>query len=101
MAMFSGTAASTVEAARPAALPVPPELPAGLPPSPRVLQLIDLDGVSHGLADSTPRSRGSDQGVQLCVDVVQATARALDPQSRVRCAASTATAAYHRARHGR
>jgi hypothetical protein len=74
---------------------LPPELPAGLAPRPRVVQLIDLDGVSHGLADDTPYDRASDQDVQLCVDVVQATARALDPQSRIRCAASTATAAYH------
>ena len=49
-----------------------------------MLQLIDWNGVSHGLADGTPRGRGSDQGVQPCVDVAQATARALDPQSRVR-----------------
>ena len=33
--------------------------------------------------------------MQQCLDVAQATARALDPQSRIRCAASTATAAYH------
>lgn len=94
MPISSRTAASTVEPARLVALPLPPELP-GLAPSPRVLQLIDLDGVSHGLADDTARDRASDHDVQLCVDIVQATARALDPRSRVRCAASTATAAYH------
>ena len=69
--------------------------PAGLAPKPRVLLLIDLDSVSHGLADGTPHGRASDQDVQLCLDVVQATARALDPQARVRGAASSATAAHH------
>ena len=69
--------------------------PAALAQSTRVLQLVDLDSVSHGLADDTPHGRASDQDVQLCLDVVQATARALDPQARVRCAASSATAAHH------
>jgi hypothetical protein len=58
------------------------------------LQLIDLDSVSHGLADGTPHGRASDQDVQLYLDVVQATARALDPQARVRCAASSAAARH-------
>ena len=89
------TDAYTAEPARPAALPPPLELPAGLARYPRVLQLIDADSVSRGLADGTSLSRASDQDVQLCLDVVRATAHALDPQSRVRYAASTATAAYH------
>ena len=76
-------------------LPLPPELPAGLAQNPRVLQLIDLDSVSYGLAHGTSSGRASDQEVQLSLEIVQATAWTLDPQSQVRCAASTATAAYH------
>jgi hypothetical protein len=78
-----------------AALPLPPELPAGIPENPRVIRLIDLDSVSHGLAQGTSLGRASNQDVQLFLDIVQVTARALDPQSRVRGAASTATAAHH------
>ena len=95
MTTFSRAAARTGEPARLAALPMPPELPDGLARRARVLQLIDADSVSHGLADGTSLGRASDHDVQLCLDVVLATARALDPQSRLRCAASTATAAYH------
>jgi hypothetical protein len=80
---------------RPAALPLPAELPAGIIKNPRVMRLIDLDGVSHGLARGTSRDRAPDQDVQLFLDIVQATACALDPRSQVRCAASTATATYH------
>jgi hypothetical protein len=68
------------------------KLPEGIPENPRVMRLIDLDGVSHGLARG---GRASNQDVQLLLDSVQATARMLDPQSLVRVAASTATAAYH------
>lgn len=95
MKTLSRTSARSGELGRPAALPLPPELPDGLAHRPRVLQLIDADSVSHGLADGTPAARASDQDVQRCLDVVRATARALDPQSRVRCAASTATVGYH------
>ncbi len=86
--------ARTSGPAHPAALPLPPELP-GLPPRPRVLQLTDGDCVSYGLADGTPLGRASDQEMRLCLNLVRATARALDPQSRVRCAASITTATYH------
>lgn len=78
------------------ALPLPPELPAGLAQRPRVIRLVDLDSVSHGLARGAALGRASNQDVQRFLDVVQATAGALDPHSRVRCAASTTTAAYHR-----
>jgi hypothetical protein len=78
-----------------AAFPPPPELPMGLAPRPRVLLLIDFDGVSYGLADDDLSGRASDQAVQRCLDTVQASALVLDPRSRVRCAASTATAAHH------
>ena len=81
--------------ARPATLPLPPELPAGLPRNPRVLQLTDGDCVSYGLADGAPLGRASDQAMRLCLNLARATARALDPQSRVRCAASITTATYH------
>ena len=95
MKTFSRTVARSGELGRPAALPLPPELPDGLARRPRVLQLIDMDGVSHGLADGTSLGRASDREVRRCLDVVRATACALDPQSRLRCAASTATASYH------
>jgi hypothetical protein len=77
------------------ALPLPPELPAGVLQNPRVMRLIDVDAVSHGLAHDTPADRASNQDVQIFLDTVQATAREMDPQSLVRCAASTATAAFH------
>jgi hypothetical protein len=77
------------------ALPLPPELPTTVLQNPRVIRLIDVDAVSHGLADGTSADRASDQDVQMVLDTVQATAQALDPRSRVRCAASTATAAHH------
>jgi hypothetical protein len=70
-------------------------LPAGLPllgARPRVL--VDADAVSWGLA--TPASgRAPDLQVRRCLEVVQATARSLDPQARARCAASSRTAAHH------
>jgi hypothetical protein len=87
MTTFSRAAARTSEPAGIAALPTPPELPAGLACRPRVLELISADSVSLGC--------GSDQDVRQCLDVAQATARALDPQARIRCAASAGTAIYH------
>ena len=81
--------------AQPIPLPYPPELPAGLPARPRVLQITDADAVSHGLADGTPRDRASNQEMRACLDLVQATTRALDPRARVVCAASSATATRH------
>jgi hypothetical protein len=67
-------------------LPVP-ELPTGLARHPRVLQLISADSVARGC--------GSARHVRRCIEVTQATARALDPQARIRCAASAGTAARH------
>jgi hypothetical protein len=90
------TAAQTGEPARPAiALPLPPGLSPGLAPRPRVLLLIDADTVSWGLAGSTASGRASDLQVRRGLDVLQATARALDPQARARHAASSKTAAHH------
>jgi hypothetical protein len=77
------------------ALPLPSELPEAVTENPRVMRLIDVDSVSHGLADRTPRRRAPNQDVQHFLDIVQATARALDPQSRVRYASSTVTATHH------
>jgi hypothetical protein len=88
-------AARTSGPVRPAALPLPTELPAGLPPRPRVLQLTDGDCVSYGLADGTARRRASDQEVRSCLDRVHATAALLDPHARIRCAVSTETATHH------
>src|SRR5579859_7161431 len=81
--------------AQPIPLPYPPELPAGLPARPRVLQLIDADAVSHGLAEGTHRERAANQQVRACLDLVQATARSVDPRARIVCAASSATATRH------
>src|ERR1700722_9863868 len=81
--------------AQPIPLPYPSELPAGLPARPRVLQLTDADAVSHGLADGTPRDRAANQEVRACLEVVQATTRAIDPRARIVCAASSATASRH------
>ena len=78
-----------------AALPLPPELPEGLASRPRVLQLIDADAVSHGLVDGTALERASDGELRLCLYVIHATASALDPHARVRCAASSQTATHH------
>jgi hypothetical protein len=84
MTRFSRAAAHPGNRPRPAPLPVPPELPAGLARHPRVLQLI-----------SVARGCGSARHVRRCIEVTQATARALDPQARIRCAACAGTAAYH------
>jgi hypothetical protein len=73
----------------------PPELPEAVAENPRVMRLIDVDSVSHGLADGTSLSRAPDRVVQHFLDIVQATARARDPQSRVRYASSSVTAAHH------
>jgi hypothetical protein len=91
----SGHGYPAANPARVTALPLPPELPAGDFQNLRVTRLIDMDSVSHGLADGTSRGRAPDQDVQMLLDVVQATALPLDPRSRVRYAASTATAACH------
>jgi hypothetical protein len=92
----SPTAAQAGEPARPAnALTLHPDLPPGLASRPRVLLLIDTDAVSWGVAGSTASGRASDLQVRRYLDVVQATARALDPQARARHAASSKTAAHH------
>jgi hypothetical protein len=77
------------------ALPYPPELPAGLSSRPRILQLIDGDAVSCGLAEDTSRGRAPNREVRACLGLAHATARAIDPRSRTLCAASTATATHH------
>jgi len=79
----------------PVALPYPPDLPAGLSDSSRVLLLIDADAVSHGLVDDKPQSRASYREMRTCLDLVDATARSIDRRARFRCAASTATATHH------
>lgn len=78
---------NTSEPGGPAALATPPGLPAGLARPPRVAQLINLDSISLGC--------GSDRDVRQCLEVAQATAHALDPQPRIRCAASAWTASRH------
>ena len=82
------------EPTEPTALPLPPDLP-GLPPRPRVLQLTDGNGVSHGLADGTARMRASNKEVRSCLDRVHATTTLVDPHARIRCAVSSETATHH------
>lgn len=77
------------------ALPLHPGLALDLAPLPRVLLLVDADAVSWGLADSTASGRAPDLQVRRCLDILQATARALDPQARARHAASSKTATHH------
>ncbi len=89
------TAVSADPLVLPDPLPYPPELPDGLCRQPRVLKLTDADAVSHGLADGSPRDRTSNEQMRSCLELVCATARAIDPRSRVRCAASTETATHH------
>lgn len=84
---FSRAATRATDPVWLAALPAPPGLPAGLTGLPRVLEFISLDGMVFGC--------GSDQDVRRRVEAAQATARALDPQARIRCAASAETAARH------
>jgi hypothetical protein len=95
MSTFTMPALPTGGPPRGVALPLPRELPAGLAPNPRVIQLIDLDSISHGQAGNRPQARAPDRDVQHCLNIVQASALALDPQSQLRCAASTATAVHH------
>jgi hypothetical protein len=78
--------------AEPRTLRLPPELPNGLR---CVLQLTDVDAVSHGLVDGTALRRASDEAVRMCLGQVHATATALDPRARVRYAASSKTARHH------
>ena len=95
MTTFPLAAARPGEPTPPVALPWPPELPDGLPRRPRVLQLIDADTVSRGLVNGTPRKRASNDEMRRCLDLVHATATAVDPHARTRCAASTETATHH------
>jgi hypothetical protein len=96
MSMLSRPATSAGEPAGVAALPMPPELPEGLPARLRVLELINADAISWGVAGSSASGRASDLQVRRCLDIAQATARAMDTEARVRCAASERTAAHHK-----
>jgi hypothetical protein len=78
-----------------AALPWPPELPDGLPRYPRVLKLVDADTVSRGLVNGTLRERASNDEMRRCLDLVHATATAVDPHARTRYAASSETTTHH------
>jgi hypothetical protein len=84
------------ELREPGALPLPQGLP-GLPPRPRVLQLIDGDCVSHGMAGwrRLESGRASDRQMCRCLARLHATAKLLDPRARVLCAVSKETAAFH------
>ena len=51
------------------------------------------DAVSHGLVDDSPRERASNHEMRSCLDLVHATATAIDPRAAgpVRCLPRTAT----------
>jgi hypothetical protein len=91
----SRIASSAVDSAHSLALPLPPGLPEGIARSPRVMRLIDMDSVSHGVGGGNSPGRASDQEVQHFLNILQDTACALDPGSLVRCAASSLTARHH------
>lgn len=84
------------ELSEPGALPLPQGL-LDLPPRLRVLQLIDGDCVSHGMAGWRRREgrRASDRQVRLCLTRLHATAKLLDPRARILCAVSRETATSH------
>lgn len=78
----------------------PDGLPAGLPRPSRVLQLVDADAVSHGLAEGAGLARASDLDVLLGLAQAQAAALTLSGGVDARhittvVAASTRTAQQH------
>lgn len=76
-------------------LPLPADLPALSRPS-RVVVLGDVDALSHGLAEGSAQSRGSDAHVWSVLQQVMLTASHLGSCScPTRWAASSATARYH------
>jgi hypothetical protein len=76
------------------ALPLPVELPA-LSRSSQLLVLGDMDALSHGLAGGTAGNRASDAYVGAVLGQVRISARAFGSITRVRLAASSATARHH------
>jgi hypothetical protein len=76
------------------ALPLPAEIPALSRTSP-LLVLGDMDAVSHGLAEGTAGDRASDAYVGAVLGQVRISAGAFGPITRIRLAASSATARHH------
>ena len=76
------------------ALPLPVELPAVSRTS-QLLVLGDMDAVSHGLAEGSVYDRASDAYVGAVLGQVRVSAAAFGPITRVRLAASSATARHH------
>jgi hypothetical protein len=76
------------------ALPLPPELPAVSRTS-ELLVLGDMDAVSHGLAEGTAGDRASDACVGAVLGQVRISAGAFGAITRIRLAASSATARHH------
>jgi hypothetical protein len=76
------------------ALPLPVELPAGSRIS-HLLVLGDMDAVSHGLAEGSAGDRASDAYVDAVLGQVRISVGAFGPITRIRLAASSATARHH------
>ena len=76
------------------ALPLPAELPA-VPRASQLLVLGDMDAVSHGLAEGTVYDRAPDAYVSAVLRQVRVSAGAFGSITRVRLAASGATARHH------
>ena len=95
MSPLSEVEARTGKLARPGFALLLPLGVTGLHADPRVLQLRNADAVSWGLPDSFTARRATDLQAKQLLDVVQATARSLDPRARIRYAAVPKTAAHH------
>jgi len=77
-------------------LQLPAQLPAGLPANPRPLLLVDVDAVSHGLAEGQERTRATNATVGAALETAQTAARSFNADHyQVLWAASTATARCH------
>lgn len=84
--------------ARPAEQPrlrMPPRLPDGLVRAPRILELVDADAISASLVHDYTAHCPCDLPLSSCLEIAQVCGTSLDPESRVRCAASAMTAFHH------
>ena len=88
---MTGSGAADARQANSAALPWPAYLPDELN-QPRVAQLTSAVALSHGLSDGTALGRAAYEVVRSCSRLVQTATKALNPQARTRCAASSKTA---------
>ena len=77
-------------------LHLPAQFPARLPANPRPLLLVDVDAVSHGLAEGQERTRATNTTVSAALETAQTAARSFNADHyQVLWAASSATARCH------